>query len=216
MTNVHSKMKAPPASRAKKPTKKVVASPRSSGGGTAEQRLLSAIKTASILKKTDAPSRDVVASIAGFPDAKSSTVKNSYTKLKVKKFIVLPDSSTVSLTEAGSKAAGFVSVPTSNEAIQAAFREKLSGLKSRQIFDTLIDGQAMDRETVAKNIGCGDVKSSTFKNAMTPLRKLGLLEDVEDPANPKNKLLQLTDAAFPFKRPGCGSSDSIVSDGMSD
>jgi len=205
--------KGAPACRPKTPVKKPMAAGRTPGG-TAAQRILSAIKTASVMKKTDSPTRELVATIAGFPDPKSSTVAHAYTKLKNEK-LILCNSKTVSLTDAGSEAAGPVSLVNTSEPIHDAFKKKLKGLKPRQIFEILLDGRAVDRETIADTIGT-NVKSSTFAHALTPLRKLGLLEEVGDKTNPKRKRLRLTDSAFPFGRPKSSDSAccSVISDNI--
>lgn len=183
------KGKAAPARRSKPAAK------RSTGEGNADQRILAAIETASTIENTEAPSRDMVNKIAGFTDPKSSTIRNAYAKLKKMKLIEI-EGTTVRYTEAGRKAAGPAEQVTTNEQYHAIYKKQINSSASLKIFELLAKaGTAMDAETIAEEVGIKSIKSSTWRNALAPLRKLNLLEEVD------KQCFQLSDRAFPFGRP---------------
>jgi len=181
--------------------------------GTASERILIALAKLRGIGKLE-PLRRQVAHYA-MMDPKSSTFANALTKLKRTGLVDTSNSKTLSLTEKGLDAAGgpeAIKPPTSNKEIHDNYRQMIGGGKPLELFEILAAASGpMSRSQLARELKV-DEKKSTFANALTPLRKLDLLEDVAADGA-KGKLLQMPDSAFPFGR---GSTTTTTTTSSSD
>ena len=122
------------------------------------------------------------------------------------------DKEMVALTMEGITRAGMVSPPASNAEVHERIKNLLKP-KEMGLFDHLSDGHAQVKEDIAASMGHTNIKSKGFKDAVTKLSDLGILEAPIDASDPKKKMVQLTEIAFPFGCPGINgsSADTVMS-----
>ena len=108
-----------------------------------------------------------------------STIANALTKLKNQGWLIV-STTEVRITDKGfenadSSAFEGVNVPTSNEGFHDSVKAQYK-LKPKAIalFDAIADGRTYQKTDVATAIGCK--MNSTFSNALTDLKKFGIIE----------------------------------------
>jgi hypothetical protein len=93
-------------------------------------------------------------------------------------------------------------LPSCNEEVHEAIKEKLKGAKMKRIVDFLSDGQSRTRATIMKHVDIANEK--TFGQLLSrELRKLGYID------YPSKNMVCLSDSCFPFGRPGAENDSSI-------
>jgi len=191
----------PKVAKKAKTTKAKAPSPRGTKGGKVpvEQRILSSLKELLDLGIT-APPRSQIALFSGYSNVQSASFKKAMKNLNQELgFIDYPDKDTVRLTATGtSQAPSAVAPATSNHEIQERLKKMLKD-KAPAIFDQLKDGRSHAREQVAATVGYSNMASKGFKDAVKQMLSLNMIEESKEG---KKKLIQLTDIAFPFGRPG--------------
>ena len=147
------------------------------------------------------PSKEMVGNQAGVSH-KTSTMRNACAAMKKLELADTSDPKTLLLLPKGhdlARTLDDIQLPTSNDEFHERFKASLlkekSGKKAIQIFDLLLENvKPMSKEEIGKGINA-DVKTSTFRNAMAPLNKHGLMEKLD------TGKYQLTDKCFPMGRP---------------
>jgi Mn-dependent DtxR family transcriptional regulator len=186
----------PPKVAKAKPTK--AKHNRKKGGGSGDGKAIDKLIVAVARlhqARFERPCRKLVGSLAGV-DSKSSTMRNACAKLKKEGLADTSDPKTLQLTEKGLKTAGTNLKPlTTNTEFHSVLNDLIREKKAWDIFNILISGPHT-RAEIAKKINT-EVSKSTFRNALAPLNKLELLEDIEVEGK---KALQLTEFCFPFGR----------------
>ena len=184
----------PPKATKAKTTKAKHSKKGGGGDGNAIDKLIVAVARLH-QARFERPCRKLAGSLAGV-DSKSSTMRNACAKLKKEGLADTSDPKTLQLTEKGLKAAGTNLKPlTTNAEFHSFLKDLIKEKKAWEIFNILISGPHT-RAEIAKKINT-EVSKSTFRNALAPLNKLDLLEDIEVEGN---KALQLTEFCFPFGR----------------
>lgn len=161
-----------------------------------EHRILGALVELEALGISD-PSRKMLALLAGYKNSETPGYKKALSTQKTTGHIQYTTAvSTVSITEAGRRAAPTQPIPpSSNDEMHARIKSLLSP-KQCQIFDEFSDGRSYSLEQVAMRVGYEDVTSPGCKKAFSSLRspELPVLEYT------KNKNLWLAGFLFPFGR----------------
>jgi len=139
-----------------------------------QQRILDAIAWMESVHLLN-PKRTVIAFLAG-QSPKSSGFKNNLSTLRSLAFIRYVGNDSLEFTEAGRAAANILPVPITAEELQQTILARLPRPQSR-ILSILIEAypHSIDRTKVADDSGQSP-NSSGFKNNLSSLRSLGVLE----------------------------------------
>jgi len=139
-----------------------------------QQRILDAIAWMESVHLLN-PKRTVIAFLAG-QSPKSSGFKNNLSTLRSLAFIRYVGNDSLEFTEAGRAAANILPVPITAEELQRTILARLPRPQSR-ILSILIEAypHSIDRTKVADDSGQSP-NSSGFKNNLSSLRSLGVLE----------------------------------------
>ena len=185
----NSPKKASPPKKAKSTVNKGKGGGSAGGGDKAPDRILKAIAGRAAFKE-EKPDRKMIMGLAAMANEKSfgTTILNMKNK-----GLVEYDRTTIWLTDKGKEEVGedALTVPQTNDAMQATLREQVTGQKPRLIFDILLDGRAYGRAELAEMLKLEDNKS--FGTYVSALSKVS--ERVE------GKKIRLKDIAFPCGRP---------------
>lgn len=147
------------------------------------------------------PPRKEVAKFSGFSTVGSVGFVIAMRKLsEAHAFIEYPDSETVCLTRRGIAEIGPIVRPERNEEVHERIR-KLFHPRDVKIFNQLLDGHFHVGHEVATEADYPSVHSIGYVNAVATMRTLGILEYSSNETDRQNKLLRLTDLAFPSGRP---------------
>jgi len=151
--------------------------------------------------KSDPP-RTMVGLLSGYSNVGSASFAKTLSALKTEGIITYPTRDTVALTTLGLQApeAHGIMPPSNNTEVHYRIKALLTQ-KQCEIFDLLAaDGRAHLYVEVAAAVGYNNVGSSGWNNSHKKMSSLGIIQYPTNPADPKKKLIQLTDMCFPFSK----------------
>ncbi len=157
------------------PLRKQLGPPASLGGP--EDRILNGLAELSVLG-VERPDRRQAALMADYTNLASKGFRNAMSRLSAAGFITYPSTDTVSLTDAGwAEVKVLPEKPETTAEVQERFM-RLLGETNTHILRALIDAypEPMERTDVAAAAGYGNLASKGFRNALSRLSALGLIE----------------------------------------
>lgn len=154
--------------------------------------------------RMEEPPKSQIALYAGYSDHTKSTFKNAVSSAKKAGYIEYPaDKNTLRLSEAGLQSVPDVQPPQNNADMLArlhhALKLKKAPAKVTTILDLLSDGQEHTLVSVAESAGYPDHTKSTFKNAISTISTLQILDRTVKGVDGS---VRLNDVAFPCGRSG--------------
>jgi hypothetical protein len=151
-TGASSQAKATKKATATKSSGKNRAAVKSGGGGSGCSSILVALAELKMIGK-NSPTRSMVARMAGYTGADQAGFKKALTGLSSKNYLNYYSSTTLELTDAGSKQVPTdLNPPRTNADLHNRIKLLLPP-KARSVFDVLSDGQSHTRMEIAKALG---------------------------------------------------------------
>ena len=148
------------------------------------------------------PLRTMVGLLSGYSNVGSASFAKTLSALKTEGIIDYPTRDTVTLTTLGLQAPETQGImpPSNNTEVHYRIKALLTQ-KQCEIFDLLAaDGRAHLYVEVAAAVGYGNVGSAGWNDSHKKMSSLGIIQYPTNPADPKKKLIQLTDMCFPFSK----------------
>lgn len=145
------------------------------------------------------PPRIEVAFLSGYSHGRSTYFAEAITNLVSKGCIERPVNKVLRLTSQGwAMAPSMPDPPRTNADVHLRMMKVLND-KRAEMVDVLSDGAARSLYDLCHALGYTHSRSSGFAEALSSMKKLGLISSMKDQKDEKK--LQLADVAFPFGRP---------------
>ena len=175
-----------PAGQPERATPRDSLVPRPTGGP--EQRILAALSQLRGIGLT-APPRTQVCIFSGYSNMTSKGFVNAIGALRSGGMVEYPSSGTVTLTEAGLKAAPTPEPIRGNRELHERLFSMLDGPEVR-VLKVVIEHRSVDRTTLAAEAGYTNLTSKGFVNSIGRLRTLGMID------YPSTGMVAATDLLF--------------------